>query len=333
MAIETAPSQVPAPATANVEISEEGLEKLSEEERKLHRLLVPKHKRSAIPLSKFEGLYDPAMISADAAYVERMERKFREDEKPELAHFQRRAELLEALMREEIKSAGWLGEEANPITASRYDDIKNGVDLVVEFLKKEGVNRLALSVDVTSNVTSLEEKLQKIKGDILEGHLTQVKYFVSSDGNRQEIKNVPRVVIGIESHVIKELSELRLEIHVCAQALMNNKESRSLSPETAEWYRTRGIQAKEKLTGHRIQMLILDEIEMQITSFMKFAGRNGQDQLVEEYEKTAGIIRDLRESKHAAKEGGNVSVSNDEEFANANDGVFRALQMGLKIFE
>ena len=303
--------------------SEQGLNKLSEEERKLHALLVPAYHKSAIPLSKFEGLYDSNMIAMDTAYVEEREQAFERRDNPELAFFTRRAELFEALVREEIKTANWLGSEAKPVTASRYDDIKNGVDLIVEFLKKEGTNRLALSVDVTSNITSLEDKLQKIKGQIIKGKLTEVKYFIGSDGNRQEIQNVPRVVIGTESRVIQELSELRLEIHTCVQALKHSS-SAELSEETTKWYRARGISATEKLESHRVQTLILDEMRLQLEAFIIFARKNGQETIVAEYEKALRIIRELRESKR------NLPEQTD---MNNLDSVYGALKVGLKIFE
>lgn len=315
-------------------LSEQGLERLSEEERRLFLLLVPPYKKSAIPLSSFEGHYDSGMIAKDTAYVIEKERQFKADENPELAHFQRRAELLEALTREAIKKDNWLGPEARPITASRYDDIKNGVDLIVDLIRKEGINRLALSVDVTSNVTSLEQKLGKIKDGILKGELTYVKYCISSDGNRQEIRNVPRVVIGADAALIRELSFLRLEVHTCVQALKKNQESGGgLSRETVGSLESRGKQARSKLAKHRIQLLIIDQIELQVRTFAEFAARNNQTQIVKEYERTLEIIKGIYEEKSVPGNKRSMSVSAEERDANNNDGVYRALKSGLKIFQ
>ncbi len=336
MVTERAPSHPPKPQ-ARPEISEQGLEHLSEEERRLFLLLVPAHKRSAIPLSTFEGLYDANMIAEDTRYVARMEEKFKRDENPDAAHFHRRAELLEAITWDEIGHDNWLGREAKPITASRYDDIKNGVDLIVEFFKKEKVDeldsRMGLSVDVTSNVSSLEEKLQRIKSDIQDGHMAYVKYFISSQGARQEIPNVPKVVVGTDAASIKELSLLRLEIHGLSRALKENQKSGGLSAESVRFTETRLKEAKLKLTKHRAQFLFLNEIELQLRIFADFAAKNNQPEIAREYEKALELITEIKKDKIAPADKHGLKLSFDEEEANNNDGVYQALKIGLKIFE
>ncbi len=310
---------------------------ISEEERKLFLLLVPAHKRSAITISKFEGLYDANMLTEDARYVERMEEKFKRDENPDAAHFHRRAELLEAITWDEIGHDNWLGREAKPITASRYDDIKNGVDLIVEFFKKEKANeldsRMGLSVDVTSNVSSLEEKLGRIKSDIQDGHMAYIKYFVSSQGARQEVPNVPKVVVGTDAASIKELSLLRLEIHGLSRALKENQKSGGLSPESIKSTESRLREAKSKLAKHRAQFLFLNEMELQLRIFADFATRNNRPELAREYEKALDIIIEVKKDKTSPAEKQNLKLSPDEESANNNDGVYQALKTGLKMFE
>ncbi|OGN01455.1 MAG: hypothetical protein A3I26_01025 [Candidatus Yanofskybacteria bacterium RIFCSPLOWO2_02_FULL_43_10] len=336
MVTERAPSHPPKPQ-ARLEISEQGLEQLSEEERKLFLLLVPAHKRSAIHLSAFEGLYDANMIAEDTRYVERMEDKFRKDENPDTAHLKRRAELLEAITWDEIGHDNWLGREAKPITASRYDDVKNGVDLIVEFFKKEKADeldsRMGLSVDVTSNVSSLEEKFQRIKNDIRNGRMAYVKYFVSSQGARQEIPNVPKVVVGTDAVSIKELGLLRLEIHGLSRALKENKKSGGLSPESIKSMETRLKDAVSKLAKHRVQLLFLGEIELQLKTFSDFAAKNNQPEIAREYEKALELIAEVKKDKTAPADKQGLKLSFDEEAANNNDGVYQALKIGLKIFE
>lgn len=336
MATERAPSHPPKPQ-ARSEISEQGLEHLSEEERRLFLLLVPAHKRSAIPLSTFEGLYDANMIADDTRYVERMEEKFKRGENPDMAHLHRRAELLEAITWDEISHDNWLGREAKPTTASRYDDIKNGVDLVVEFFKKEKTDeldsRMGLSIDVTSNVSSLEEKLGRIKSDIQDGHMAYVKYFVSSQGARQEIPNVPKVVVGTDAASIKELSLLRLEIHGLTRALKENQKSGGLSAESIKSTEARLREAKSKLAKHRAQFLFIGEIELQLKTFAEFATRNNRPELAREYEKTLELITEVKKDKTVPADGRGLKLSFDEEEANNNDGVYQALKIGLKIFE
>lgn len=317
----------------DIPLQERGLERLSEEERKLHRLLVPAYKKSAISLSEFEGLYDREMIASDQGYVERKEASFEETNlNPDTAGNLRRAELLEALIKEQVKFNNWLGREAIPITASRYDDIQNGVDMIIEFLREEGVKRLALSVDVTSNSISLEEKLGKIRDSIIRGELTGVRYFKSSDGSRQEIRNVPRVVIGTDAKTIRELSFTRLELHALAKNFDKNKKS-GLSQETIDSLRTRIREARLKIARHRVQLLILNEIELQILTFIRFAEKNKRPEIVLEYQKALEIIRTIKRAKTDTADQRGVQLTPKDEFANNNDGVYGALLLGLKIFE
>ncbi|OGM99752.1 MAG: hypothetical protein A2817_00860 [Candidatus Yanofskybacteria bacterium RIFCSPHIGHO2_01_FULL_39_8b] len=312
--------RVPAPAT---ELNEQGLEKLSEEERKAWHLLVPYVRKLAIKLSSFEGYVDPNIMKADTEFVEQMEQKFLRDD-PRIAASQRRGEILEALLAEGIKHAKWLGPDTEPIIASRYDDIKNGVDFVLEILENQKFGYLALNVDVTSSIVQIGNNLEEVKKKIISGDLTEIKYFQSKrSGITGKKDTIPKVVIGIDSNALKELSLLRVELNTYRAAL---KKPENSSPTVQESLIKKAKEAGLKLSSHRIQVLILKEIEIQIEKYIEFANKNNYTKVASIYQSALNTIREIKSRPEAPK------LSPNEEDQNSNDKVFQALQSALKDF-
>ena len=79
----------------------------------------------------FEDLYGEENVRKDLAEIERLEAKF--ETLPSKASV-----ILEAIIHEQSELNDWLGPEAHTLKTARYDDIKHGVDEVVEFTDKPG---------------------------------------------------------------------------------------------------------------------------------------------------------------------------------------------------
>lgn len=160
----------------------------------------------------FRDLYGDENVNRDTEYVDRMEKKFRESISFESEQGRKIARALEVIIAEQIELSDWLGPDAVTIVSSRFDDIVNGVDLVAEFQNKEErkASHMALAVDVTSG-DDLSGKIERIKKEILRGELARVKYFESEFlGLRGELRDIPRVVVGIEQRTMGHLGELWL---------------------------------------------------------------------------------------------------------------------------
>jgi hypothetical protein len=76
------------------------------------------------------------------------------------------------------------------MATSKFDDIVNGVDGVIEFLDNEeesSQEHIALSFDVvfSSDEQRVIHKLNRTKKEIENGKLTEVKYFEDSKGNKK----------------------------------------------------------------------------------------------------------------------------------------------------
>lgn len=93
------------------------------------------------------------------------------------------------------------GKTVESVPASRFDDVVNNTDLILEMPGTDGtVARLAIDAVVTENEYSVINKFDKIRSGIVAGKMP-IKYFKSvlEPAQKGEIKNIPRVVVGIAS--------------------------------------------------------------------------------------------------------------------------------------
>src|SRR3989344_6211954 len=81
----------------------------------------------------FIDLYD---TEKDKKYVAEMEQKFAKNSSPDKQESLKLATIFEAIVHQHAELSDWLGPNASTIKTSKYDDIKNGVDSIVEI--KEG---------------------------------------------------------------------------------------------------------------------------------------------------------------------------------------------------
>jgi hypothetical protein len=221
----------------------------------------------------FDDIYKD--VDKDLAYVEEMEKRFREgaNQNPvEFENISKMAVILEGIINEQIELSDWFGADASTIVPSRYDDIVNGVDCIVEFEEGENsASHLALAIDAVSS-TGVRKKFERIKHDIDNGHLAEIKYFASAFlGIRGEKSNVPKVVIGADRKHIREVMELWL----------NNK--------------------RKELAEHYLQIQILKEIKIQLEVFIQYANSKGKPDMANIYKKALLIVkRIIREKNNAS---------------------------------
>lgn len=115
------------------------VEKISESEEEAYKILIPRHRESAIQLDDFEGVVGPEEIERDKEAIKK--KKSGMEDIDSASH--RRAQLLEALLTEQIELSDWFGDNVMTIIPSEYDDLFNGIDLAVEF-EKDGFFNILL---------------------------------------------------------------------------------------------------------------------------------------------------------------------------------------------
>ena len=94
------------------------------------------------------------VVQKDKEYVSRMEERFAQEkaQHPEKERIDKIAAIFEYIFYQEAESSEWLGGQVETIKTSKYDDFKNGVDLVAEFKESEtSASHLGLAIDVTTS--------------------------------------------------------------------------------------------------------------------------------------------------------------------------------------
>lgn len=244
-------------------------------------------KENAVKPEIFTDLYGEKGVADDLNKVEEYEKKF----SPDAA--KKTAEVFEAIMLTgELHN--WFGGSAETIKTSRFDDIFNGTDMIIEFEEiSRRFSHLGVAVDVTFGTTSLEKKFSRIKNEIDRGELAKIKYFYSQKEHfRGERSNIPRVIIGVEHTKVVELAALWLR-----------KENKILA-------------------NHPVQHLILEEMALQLEILKNYCKKTGKTDLSPLYEKDLIIIRDI------LKEKGGIKLSEELN----NDKVFRGIRENLMQF-
>ena len=295
-------------------------ELLSNSEIKTFDLLVPRHRALAINPDTFTDKYSPEKIANDKKYVRERKQQFQEQE----SESTKKAQILEVIMAEQIELSDWFGSDTLTIIPAEYDDLHHGIDMLVEFTQEPeesgDLEYLVLGVDVTSSAYNLDKKLAIIKDGIQKETLAQMTYFDSERNKKAKgLKfNIPKVVIGIERKAIQELSELWLEVH---QAKINSNDQ-SLSPESRKSQKERARSALRALAEHRVRYLILEEIKLQLETYLSFARKLDKTNVITQLELILAIVDSLLEQK---------KISGEDEDKNKNDFIFKALITELEI--
>ena len=292
------------------------MEHISEAEQEAFDLLSEKHKELAIKLDpeKFSDEYRPEDIELDKEAVERKRSKMVGLE----SVIYKRAQLLEAILAEQIDLSDWFGSDVMTIIPSEYDDFFNAIDLVAEFEKEETFQYMAAGIDVTSSAHPVKKKLDTIKSHIQDGSLTKMKYFQSERNTTQKkLENVFKFVIGVDPRTIHELASLWLTVHKAR--IIDD----SLNKDEIEDLRQKAKEAQVKLAKHRAQVLILKQLQAQLRKFGEFAKKKNLPDIETKFVHLLVIIDDILATK---------KISVKEERDNDDDDVYRALMKELDIF-
>jgi len=215
-----------------------------------------------IKMSDFSDLYGEEVISADMSELKQRESNFSDGRVPEIHERVNKelATIFEAMIFDQGESSNWFGENAFLISTSEYDDVVNGVDLVVEWDQDSGVSRMAAGIDVTFN-HNVQKKINAIQRSILNGDLGRIKYFKSEVSNiRGEVSEVPRIILGADVDTVREL--------------------------TNEW----ADNNNDRLAEHPVQFQFFDEAISQCNYFIEFAERNNQPRIANAYKDLLRVL-------------------------------------------
>lgn len=245
--------------------------------------------KSAFDPKSFIGHYSQESVEKDIEKIERLKSTFA----PENA-IKRTSEVFEALIYQHAELSEWLGSNAETIRTSEYDDIINGIDLIVEFTDAESSKHLALGVDVTFGTREIREKFERIKAEIDKNELAEVKYF-DSHNITGRLKQLPRVVVGVEMDTVISLAAL--------------------------WYRKKN----EELANHFVRDILVQEITIQLEKYLQYAEEIGSNDAVRSYRQALATIRGLNEKV--------MTRSAEDRTAIETDRVFADIKRHLELFK
>lgn len=237
-------------------------------------------------LDDFKDHYGEEAVEKDKRYVKENRERLGLTESSKALEVWKTATVFEASIDRCIENAGWLGADNTVLKSSDFDDIKNGIDTIIE--SKEGessASYLGLAIDVTTNVDA-GKKFDRIKGEIDRNKMPEVKYFRSEHMNmRGTLEKIPRVIVWADSRTAEELADLAF----------------------SENY--------NKLKNHPAQIQILEEIMVQLRAFASYAESIGKDDLARIYRKTLKKIEDVYKNKK-------IDIPHDEKYDSMSDAIY-----------
>ncbi len=294
-------------------------ERLPEAEEALYEVLVPENEAKAIQMESFMDHYGETIIREDQKELARREATFTNDRSTKFG------KLFEATVNHEIDESDLMGPNASVIVPSRYDDVVNKIDSIVEFEQDGSSSHLALAIDVTKSSKDLSKKFDGIRSHIEKGKLSRVKYFQSDAEDlktfRGEMAGIPSVVVGADHKTVEDISNLILRSIRMRKNITESRRSGELSPATQNVIKEYS-KVREALARHPLHKMVLIEITAQLQTFRNYARKHNKPQLVESYSQILriidGVMKEKEQQKGPTKE---EDLSRDEIFSMIMDHV------------
>lgn len=108
-----------------------------------------------------------------------------------------------------VSNLNWYGENVSIEPVSEFDDVKRGVDDMLEIRKEEAESSfMGLGIDVTYRGLLSEqykEKFFKLLQSIRDGYKTKIKYFKNHKGEMMKEFSVPKIVLYFNVDDVKNL--------------------------------------------------------------------------------------------------------------------------------
>ncbi|MCB9809278.1 hypothetical protein H6776_02660 [Candidatus Nomurabacteria bacterium] len=115
-----------------------------------------------------------------------------------------------------VSQVGWYGEQVKMIPTSEFDDVKRGVDGVLEIIKEDTESDfIGLGIDVTFRGLQSEEfksKFFRMLDSLTHGHQTRIKYGTDHTGAPMKEFAVPKILIHFDIGDVKDI------VHMLQQA-------------------------------------------------------------------------------------------------------------------
>lgn len=120
------------------------------------------------------------------------------------------AECLEGII---LCNKTWFGLMAQTYPTTKFDDVKNGIDMIVERGKDGVFSHEGVAMDVTyAGKNGIAKKIDRILENLRKGKMGTISFFKSQDGRyKGELNNLPLVVIGADFNTMSHMINLFAE--------------------------------------------------------------------------------------------------------------------------
>ncbi|MGM0438856.1 MAG: hypothetical protein ACQEP3_00255 [Patescibacteria group bacterium] len=251
-----------------------------------------------IPLDHFKNLEgyseeeieeDKKTLNSAEKYFEKQKENLPEKEREKLEKSQKRGEAMEIVLSEMLDR--WFETENIEVITQRttkFDDIVNGTDIIIEFKTPDSVEKVALAIDASLNVTGMKDKLERCYEKMIgEREDFEVKYFqgqfTDKDGEypHGSLKNVIPMAVGL-----------------------GYKNANKLFDDFADYLSTRekdfnkGMDKINKLTNNSIKKIFLEQIENQLDLYIDHKDELKRG-MVDKVEKISTIIKEVSKNMNS----------------------------------
>ena len=107
-----------------------------------------------------------------------------------------------------VSKLNWCGDNVTISTTSNFDDVKRGVDEVMQIGSGDNIESLGLGIDVTYRgllSESYRNKFTKLLQSIYDGYSCEIKYFKNQQGVMMPEFSVPKIVLYVDFEKVKDL--------------------------------------------------------------------------------------------------------------------------------
>lgn len=261
-----------------------------------HKKIMAEFDVARPDLRDFYDLYDPVTIKRDEKFVSDQEKKFSEKNESEYKGNKSHAEydkarkqlseIMEVLIGHYGEIAGWFGDESTIMRTTKYDDYKNGADLIIFFETDD--EPIALSIDVTSasNFSDISEKINTctVKATAKNKEATQIKYAKLPNDEVASLPSSIPLTIGFSQPTVIDL----MRTVVTNQELIHKPSKNDLDKEKISVL-------KNQINNNPIQINMLQQIYIQLGYYIAvLEQRNqGNNQYLDQLKKVHENVEDI----------------------------------------
>ena len=225
-------------------------------------------------LEKFTKIHGIEKIKQDIYDIAIIEKKIEIHSTPETIKTKKVATILEAIMATGIvhKKFEWLGEGVKIQVPPRIDEVKKGVDAILEFIRTDAENDfLALGIDITfSNIHSdgFHKKINNILNGIDRNKVTELEYFQDENDEPVVGLKMPKVIFSIRADQIEDLVNI--------------------------WGNRKLETYKKRFKDHHIKFYLVEQIISQCEIFATYATKKGFLHIANLYRDVIGIAKKIQ---------------------------------------